>query len=166
MATTTLVARRERALGSGAPLFYDKPLHIVRGEGVYLFDADGRRYIDMYNNVPCVGHANPHVVEAMARQQGTLNVHSRYLHEGIVAFAERLAALHGPQIESVIFSCSGTEANEVALRMARLATGKSGIVCTNATYHGNSAAIGKLTRIGDISNAPANVRAIPFPEIL
>ncbi len=166
MSSADLAARRDRALGAGAPLFYNTPLHIVRGEGVYLFDADGRRYVDMYNNVPCVGHANLTVVEAMARQQGTLNVHSRYLHEGIVAFAERLAALHGPQIESVIFSCSGTEANEVALRMARLATGKSGIVCTNATYHGNSAAIGKLTRIGDISNARGDVRAIPFPEKL
>ena len=171
MSSADLAARRDRAFGAGSPLFYNAPLHIVRGEGVYLFDADGRRYVDMYNNVPCVGHGNPTVVEAMARQQGTLNVHSRYLHEGIVAFAERLAALHGPQIESVIFSCSGTEANEVALRMARLATGKSGIVCTNATYHGNSAAIGKLTRIGDSSNAPANsnkgdVRAIPFPEKL
>ncbi|HTR83626.1 MAG TPA: aminotransferase class III-fold pyridoxal phosphate-dependent enzyme, partial [Reyranella sp.] len=98
--------------------------------------------------------------------QGTLNVHSRYLHEGIVAFAERLAALHGPTIESVVFSCSGTEANEVALRMARLKTGKSGIICTNATYHGNSVAVGKLTRIGDISNAKGDVRAIPFPEKL
>ena len=128
MSSMTLAARRDRALGAGAPLFYNAPLHIVRGEGVHLFDADGRRYVDMYNNVPCVGHANPTVVEAMARQQGTLNVHSRYLHEGIVAFAERLAGLHGPTIESVVFSCSGTEANEVALRMARLATGKTGIV--------------------------------------
>jgi 4-aminobutyrate aminotransferase-like enzyme len=171
MSSQTLAVRRDRALGAGAPLFYNAPLHIVRGEGVHLFDPEGRRYVDMYNNVPCVGHANPHVVEAMTRQQGTLNVHSRYLHEGIVAFAERLSALHpapkgGPGIESVVFSCSGTEANEVALRMARFATGKSGIVCTNATYHGNSEAIGKLTRIGDIRNATGDVRAIPFPEML
>jgi 4-aminobutyrate aminotransferase-like enzyme len=166
MSSATLAARRDRAFGAGAPLFYETPLHIVRGEGVELFDADGRRYVDMYNNVPCVGHADPTVVEAMARQQGTLNVHSRYLHEGIVTFAERLAALHGPAIESVVFSCSGTEANEVALRMARLATGKAGIVCTNATYHGNSEAVAKLNRIGDISNATGNVRAIPFPEKL
>src|SRR5580704_4959501 len=148
MTAATLAARREQALGAGAPLFYRAPLHIVRGEGAYLFDADGRRYVDMYNNVPCVGHANPHVVEAMTRQQGTLNVHSRYLHEGVVAFAERLAALHGPAIESVVFSCSGTEANEVALRNERGATGKSGIVCTNATYQGNSEAVGKMTRLG------------------
>lgn len=171
MDKTTLAARRDRALGAGAPLFYDKPLHIVRGEGVHLFDETGRRYVDMYNNVPCVGHANPHVVEAMARQQATLNVHSRYLHEGIVALAERIAALHGPAIESVVFSCSGTEANEVALRMARGTTGKSGIVCTNATYHGNSEAVGKMTRIGtnesrDGRNSGGDVRAIPFPEML
>src|SRR5678810_605634 len=122
MSSATLAARRDRALGAGAPLFYNAPLHIVRGEGVYLFDADGRRYLDMYNNVPCVGHANPDVVAAMARQQATLNVHSRYLHEGIVAFAERLCALHTKaRIESVVFTCSGTEANEVALRMARIA---------------------------------------------
>jgi 4-aminobutyrate aminotransferase-like enzyme len=171
MDTTTLAARRDRALGAGAPLFYDKPLHIVRGEGVHLYDPSGRRYVDMYNNVPCVGHANPHVVEAMARQQATLNVHSRYLHEGIVELAERLAALHGPAIESVIFSCSGTEANEVALRIARGATGKAGIVCTNATYHGNSEAVGKMTRIGTTEasggqNSLGDVRAIPFPEML
>ncbi|WP_218037617.1 aspartate aminotransferase family protein, partial [Reyranella soli] len=149
---------------AGAPLFYDKPLHIVRGEGTYLFDDTGRRYVDMYNNVPCVGHANPHVVEAMARQQATLNVHSRYLHEGIVVLAERIAALHGPAIESVVFSCSGTEANEVALRMARGASGKQGIICTNHTYHGNSEAVGKMTRIGDGRNTGGDVRAIPFPE--
>ena len=164
--TESLAARRDRAFGAGAPLFYDTPLHIVRGQGVELFDPEGRRYVDMYNNVPCVGHANPYVAEAMARQQSTLNVHSRYLHEGIVAFAERLAALHGPEIESVIFSCSGTEANEVALRMARMATGKAGIVCTNATYHGNSEAVGKMTRIGNGQNTAGDVRAIPFPEML
>ena len=169
MSTTTLAARRDRAMGTGAPLFYDKPLHIVRGEGTYLFDDTGRRYVDMYNNVPCVGHANPHVVEAMARQQATLNVHSRYLHEGIVVLAERIAALHGPAIESVVFSCSGTEANEVALRIARGASDKQGIICTNHTYHGNSEAVGKMTRIGANQdkggrNTGGDVRAIPFPE--
>ncbi|MGE0717560.1 MAG: aspartate aminotransferase family protein [Alphaproteobacteria bacterium] len=159
-----LLARRDRVLGTGAPLFYTTPVHIVRGEGVYLYDPDGRRYVDMYNNVPCVGHANPHVVEAMARQQGTLNVHSRYLHEGILDFAERLTGLHGPEIESVVVSCSGTEAIEVALRMARMATGRQGIVCTNATYHGNSEAVSKLTRLALGQNASPEVRSFPFPE--
>src|SRR6516165_4229648 len=162
--TTDLLARRNAALGTGAPLFYEVPLHIVRGDDVYLYDNDDRRYVDMYNNVPCVGHANPRVVEAMARQQATLNVHSRYLHEAAVEFCERLAALHGPQIESVILSCSGTEANEVALRMARFATGNRGILCTDATYHGNSELVGSLTRLGRQPSSNPSVRAFPFPE--
>ncbi|WP_439813581.1 aspartate aminotransferase family protein [Zavarzinia sp. CC-PAN008] len=160
----TLLERRNRALGAGAPLFYEHPLHIVRGEGAWLYDAEGRRYVDMYNNVPCVGHGNPRVAEAMARQQATLNVHSRYLHEGVVTFCERLAALHGDQIESVIISCSGTEANEVALRMARFATGQAGIVCTNATYHGNSELVGSMNRLGQNPSQNPHARAIPFPE--
>jgi len=164
MTVAGLSARRDKALGAGAALFYRTPLHIVRGEGAYLYDADGRRYVDMYNNVPCVGHANPYVVEAMSRQQATLNVHSRYLHEGVVAFAERLAALHGPQIESVIFSCSGTEANEVAVRMARFATGKRGIVFTDATYHGNSDLISQMTRVSAAGSKNPELRAIPFPQ--
>jgi 4-aminobutyrate aminotransferase-like enzyme len=165
MTATGLAARRDQALGAGAALFYRAPLHIVRGEGAYLFDADGRRYVDMYNNVPCVGHANPDVVEAMTRQQATLNVHSRYLHEGVVAFAERLAALHGPQIESVVFSCSGTEANEVAVRMARFGTGKRGVVFTDATYHGNSDLISQMTRTGAAGPKNPELRAIPFPQV-
>ncbi len=164
MTTASLKQRRDQALGAGAALFYDQPLNIVRGDGVSLFDADGRRYVDMYNNVPCVGHAHPRVVEAMARQQATLNVHSRYLHEGIVAFAERLVALHGPQIESVVFSCSGTEANENALRLARFATGRRGILCTDATYHGNNDLVGALTGLGGREPAHPDIRAIPFPQ--
>ncbi len=139
MSTTELLARRERLLGVGAPLFYEEPVNIVRGEGVWLFDAEGRRYVDMYNNVPCVGHAHPHVVEAMQVQAGTLNVHSRYLHSGILDYAERLLSHHATPLTSAIFACTGTEANEVALQMARVATGGRGIICTDAAYHGNSA---------------------------
>jgi hypothetical protein len=90
-----LLERRNRAFGAGAALFYEAPLTIVRGEGAWLFDAEGRRYVDMYNNVPCVGHGNPRVAEAIGRQQATLNVHSRYLHEDIIRLAERVAGLHG-----------------------------------------------------------------------
>jgi 4-aminobutyrate aminotransferase-like enzyme len=163
-AERALFDRREKALGAGAPLFYDEPLHLVRGEGAHLFDAYGRKYVDLYNNVTCVGHANPYVVEAMARQQATLNVHSRYLHEGIVEFAERLVRLHTAPIESVIFTCSGTEANEVALRMARFATGKLGFVCSNYTYHGNSDLVGRLTFVEERRSESREVRAFPFPE--
>ena len=102
-----LLERRERALGPGAELFYDDPVEIIRGEGCYLFDRSGRRYLDLYNNVPCVGHGNRAVAEAMAAQQATLNVHNRYLHEGIVTYAERLCGLHHGGIESVVFSSTG-----------------------------------------------------------
>lgn len=157
----SLLERRNRTLGTGAPLFYKDAVHIVRGEGVTLFDADGRRYVDMYNNVPCVGHCHPHVVEAITRQAATLNVHSRYLHEGILEYAERLAGHHHAGLDCVVFECTGTEANEVALMMARLATGGRGIVCTDAAYHGNSAEVRKLTRP---KSNDGEVRAIPFPE--
>lgn len=168
MTTDELMARRERLLGVGAALFYREPLHIVRGEGVWLFDAAGNRYLDLYNNVPCVGHANPHVVEAMARQAATLNVHSRYLHEGVLDYAERLTALHAEPLTTAVFTCTGTEANEVALMMARAATGGRGIVTTDAAYHGNSAEVRKLSRVGDRAarELPIDpeVRAIPVPQ--
>jgi 4-aminobutyrate aminotransferase-like enzyme len=156
--------RRERVLGSGAELFYDEPLEIVRGEGAYLFDAEGRRYVDMYNNVPAVGHANRAVVNAMADQQATLNTHSRYLHEGIVAFAERLTGLHHDGIESVVFSCSGTEANEVAIQLARLVTGNRGLVCTDAAYHGNSEVVNSMSYVGLSPSRSGEIRSFPFPE--
>jgi 4-aminobutyrate aminotransferase-like enzyme len=164
MSVDSLMQRRERALGSGAELFYDTPLEIVRGEGAWLFDRHGRRYVDLYNNVPCVGHANPAVVSAMAEQQATLNVHSRYLHEGIVRFAERLVALNHDGIESVVFSCSGTEAIEVAIQMARVVTAGRGIVCTDATYHGNSELVGSLTNAGCGPEQTGEIRGFPFPE--
>jgi 4-aminobutyrate aminotransferase-like enzyme len=131
---------------------------------VYLFDPDGRRFVDMYNNVPCVGHANPAIVSAMAEQQATINVHSRYLHEGIVTFAERLAGLHHDGIESVVFSCSGTEANEVAIQMARVATGHRGLICSDAAYHGNSELVGSLTCVGRAQRKTSEIRGFPFPE--
>jgi 4-aminobutyrate aminotransferase-like enzyme len=165
MASDSLQQRRDRALGSGAELFYDRPLEIVRGEGVYLYDSNGRRYVDMYNNVPCVGHANPAVVRAMAEQQATVNVHSRYLHEGIVRFAERLIDLNHEGIESVVFSCSGTEAIEVAFQIARVATGKRGLICTDATYHGNSELVAALTNVGCAANQTGEIRGFPFPEL-
>jgi|TARA_B100000315_G_scaffold259702_2_gene316776 4-aminobutyrate aminotransferase-like enzyme len=168
MTTTEILARRERLLGVGMPLFYDQPLHIVRGDGVWLFDADGKRYLDMYNNVPCVGHGHPHVVEAMQQQAATLNVHSRYLHEGILDYAERLTQLHTDSLSSAVFACSGTEANEVALAMARAATGGRGIICTDSAYHGNSAEVSKLNHVGYLEqlgrSADPEIRAIPFPQ--
>jgi len=166
-ADSPLADRRNRALGTGAPLFYREPLHLVRGDGVHLYDADGRRYVDMYNNVPCVGHANPRVVEAMARQQSTLNTHSRYLHESIVELAERITGLHSASgMESVSFGCSGTEAVDVAMQMARIATGNRGFIATDATYHGNIGEVSALGRAAGDPESHPTVRAIPFPQRL
>jgi 4-aminobutyrate aminotransferase-like enzyme len=161
--TQELIARRDRVLGVGAPLFYREPVHIVRGEEVWLFDAEGKRYLDLYNNVPCVGHGHPRVVEAMHRQAARLNVHSRYLHEGIVAYAERLVAKHRLADAKVVFTCTGSEANEVALQMARAATGGRGIICSDRAYHGNTTEVGKLTWAGLRSDP--EVRAVPFPDL-
>jgi len=165
MGKRTLQNRRDLALGTGAELFYDDPLEIVRGDGVFLYSSDGRSFVDMYNNVPVVGHANPAIVEAMARQQATLNVHSRYLHEGIIAFAERYAGLNHDGIESVVFSCSGTEAIEVAIQMARLASGQRGLVCTDATYHGNTELVGSMSYLWRAPPQTGEIRAFPYPDL-
>ena len=160
MPNEQLIEKRQRLIGS-APLFYSEPVHIVKGDGVYLYDERGQQYIDMYNNVPCVGHANPHVVQAMQAQMGTLNVHSRYLHEGILDYAERLLAYHHDKMEQMVFACSGTEASEVALMMARHASGGKGIICTDATYHGNSTEVIKMA-MRPVTDP--NFRSIPFPQ--
>lgn len=157
-----LLARRDRLFGKGAQIFYEQPLHLVRGEGVWLFDVEGRRYLDMYNNVPVVGHCNPRVVEAMARQASTHTTHSRYLSETVLDYAERILNLHHEAIENIVITCTGTEANEVAMLMARAATGGRGFICTDGTYHGNSALVGSLTR-GPLRGRP-DVNAIPFPQ--
>jgi 4-aminobutyrate aminotransferase-like enzyme len=147
MSIQTLIERRERLLGPGNPLFYDEPLHLVRGEGVWLYDADGRRYLDCYNNVPCVGHCHPAVVDAICRQARLLNTHTRYLDENILDYAERLLGKFDDTLDRVTFACTGSEANDLALRIARFNTGGEGFICTNATYHGNTAAVYQLCSI-------------------
>ena len=155
-----LLKRRQQIFGRGAHLFYREPLTIVRGDGVYLYDGRGTRYTDMYNNVPCIGHCHPHLVEAINAQVATLNVHNRYLYDGILRYAERLVATHHGDIESIVMSCTGTEANEVAMLMARTVTEGEGFICTDAAYHGNSAAVRQLNR----ARGSRLVKPIPFPE--
>ena len=165
--TTDLMSRRAALLGPNLPTFYDDPVHIVRGEGVWLWDAHGNRYLDCYNNVPHVGHCHPKVVEAIARQAATLNTHTRYLHEGILDYAERLTGTFGHDLRQVIMVCTGSEANDIALRMAQAATGKTGIIATDNTYHGNTAAVSHLsTRRPPIGGYPGHVRRVPAPDRL
>jgi 4-aminobutyrate aminotransferase-like enzyme len=160
-----LLERRYRVIGRNSPLFYEKPLHLVRGEGVWLWDADGKRYLDAYNNVPHVGHCHPRVVEAIAKQAATLNTHTRYLHEGIVSYAERLTATFDPSLSMAMLVCSGSEANELALRIANQISGGEGIICTNFAYHGNTRAV---AQIGTVFPPPEgfgpHIRAIAPPD--
>jgi 4-aminobutyrate aminotransferase-like enzyme len=145
--TQSLLQRRYRVMGRNSPLFYDKPLHLVRGDGVWVFDADGNRYLDAYNNVPHVGHSHPHVVAALGRQAAILNTHTRYLDENIVSYAERLTALFDPTLSMAAFCCTGSEANELALRIARDCSGGQGILSTAWAYHGNTAAVMQVSSL-------------------
>jgi len=140
-----LVTRRRRLLGPGYKLFYEQPIEVVRGEGVHLFDADGNAYLDAYNNVPCVGHCHPHVVEAITRQAGTLNSNTRYLAEPLLDYAERLLATHHDGLGSIMLACSGSEATDLALRIARHASGAKGVVVTANAYHGVTAAAAEVS---------------------
>lgn len=161
----TLLKRRFNALGRNAPLFYDQPVHLVRGEGVWVEDIDGRRYLDAYNNVPHVGHCHPHVVDAIARQATTLNLHTRYLHETVVRYAERLTEKFAAPLDTAMFTCSGTEANELALRIARFQTGNSGIIVSDFSYHGNSATLASLTTAFPVAETfPAYARKVVVPD--
>ena len=139
-----LIERRRRLLGPNFSTFYKNPVHIVRGKGVWLWDASGKKYLDCYNNVPHVGHCHPEVVNAIAEQAKILNTHTRYLHEGILDYLDRLLSKHHKTIETAIMVCSGSEANDIALRMAEAKTGHRGVIVTDSTYHGNTSAVSQL----------------------
>jgi 4-aminobutyrate aminotransferase-like enzyme len=163
-ATPGLLERRRRALPR-SPLFYEHPVHLVRGEGVWMFDPDGRRYLDCYNNVPVVGHGHPRVVRAVAEQQRLLATHSRYLHEAIVELAERLKATLPPALDAVLVVNSGSEANDLAWRIARAATGRAGAVVTAYAYHGLTEATHALSpEEWAKGEQPAHVATVPAPD--
>ena len=160
-----MIERRNRLLGKAYRLFYSEPVHIVRGESVWLYDADGRKYLDVYNNVPHVGHCHPHVVDALTRQIGTLNTHTRYLHQGVLEYAEKLVAKFPEPLRIAMFACTGTEANELALRIARAHTGGTGIIATENAYHGNSWAIAQISTSSQ-SHEPREpmIVTVPAPD--
>ncbi|MCI2395765.1 aminotransferase class III-fold pyridoxal phosphate-dependent enzyme [Aliiroseovarius sediminis] len=165
--TATLLTRRAQLLGPNMTTFYDDPVHIVRGEGTWLWDADGNRFLDCYNNVPHVGHAHPKVVQAITDQAATLNTHTRYLHEGILDYGERLTATMGNDLDTMIMVCTGSEANDIALRMGRAVTGKTGIICTDNTYHGNTDLVSHLSaKKTPIGGAVDWVRKVPSPDAI
>jgi 4-aminobutyrate aminotransferase-like enzyme len=142
----SLIARRHRVLGADlSPLSYSRPIHVVRGEGVWMFDADGRAYLDAYNNVPIVGHCHPYVTDEIARQSSQLSTNTRYLYENVVALAERLTASMPDPLDTCIFVNSGSEANDLAWRLATARAEAGGAIVTANAYHGISSATHALS---------------------
>lgn len=164
-----VLARRRRVLGDRLRLFYSpKPCQMVRGAGVWLFDSEGRRFLDLYNNVVSVGHCHPYVAEAVVRQCRTLNTNTRYLTNGAIEYAERLLANQHPSLDRVLFVNSGSEANDLAYRIAKTWTGgKTGGLTMEFGYHGITDALDGFTpsNLRPHSVAPVHVRQIPPPDL-
>jgi len=137
-ATRDLTERRDDVLGASYRLFYRRPVHLVRGEGQYLWDADGRKYLDMYNNVASLGHCHPAVVTAVHEQMQRLNTHTRYLHETILDYTDDLLSTMPAELDKAMYMCTGSEANDLAIRVARAHSGGEGIIASREAYHGTS----------------------------
>ncbi len=160
-----MIKRRQKYLG-GSILFYHQPVNLVRGEGVWLYDDEGNRYLDCYNNVASVGHCHPHVVDALTSQAKLINTHSRYLHENVIDYAEKLAGLMPGNLDVCMFVCTGTEANELAMRIARTVSGNQGAIVMEASYHGNSTLIDELSTAAHpiASQRPEHLVAVEPPN--
>lgn len=159
-----LIARRDNVLGSSYRLQYRRPVHFVRAEGMWLYDPDDRAYLDFYNNVPSLGHCHPEVNAAMAEQAGRLNANTRYLEPKLVAYAERLVATFPQELNRVVFTCTGSESNDLALRVARLVSGNEGVIVSSYAYHGTSAAIAAVSpNLGDAVKLSPFVRMVSLP---
>lgn len=160
-----LVERRKKSFGAGSVLFYDEPLKIVRAEGAYLHASDGRAYLDFYNNVPTVGHCHPKVVEAVRRQVGEFNIHSRYLFDVAHDYAEKLLATFPASLSNLVLTCTGSESNDLALRLAKRMSGGMGFVVTRAAYHGNTATVTEVSPSSyKHGEPPSHVRTVPPPD--
>jgi 4-aminobutyrate aminotransferase-like enzyme len=160
-----MVERRRRLLGPAYRLFYERPVEIVRGEGVWLFDRHGEAYLDVYNNVASVGHCHPHVVSAMAKQAGMLSTNTRYLHDGVLDYAEKLLATFPADLGHVMFTCTGSEANDLAIRITRAFTGGTGFIVTETAYHGITHAVSQMSpSLGPNVNLGIDVRTVPAPD--
>jgi 4-aminobutyrate aminotransferase and related aminotransferases len=163
--TRELLNRRRRLMGRDLPLFYNPPLHLVRGQNVWLFDAEGRRYLDVYNNVAHVGHCHPRVVEAIARQARLLNTNTRYLGTQVIEYCERLVALFPGRRMVSAFVNSGSEANDIAWRMAKAYTGNSGGLTMEFAYHGITDAVDAFSPSGSRTGALApHIRTLTAPD--
>ena len=159
-----LQAKRLSLFANNSLAFYRTPLVLERAEGVWVHGRDGRTYLDAYNNTVPVGHCNPEVVEAICRQAATLNTHSRYIHELVLDYAEDLICTFPEHLNKTSFTCSGTEANELALRIAASHTGKTGFVVANFAYHGTSMLLDDLSPFAG-GTSGVNVRVLKPADV-
>lgn len=164
--TEEMIQRRDALLGPAYRLMYEHPLHIVRGEGAWLIDPDGRRYLDAYNNVTSLGHCHPAVTDAICKQVQTLATNTRYLHDTILELAERLlATVPETSLAHLMLTCTGSEANDLAYRIAKLRTGGTGIIVTETAYHGITDAVSQFSpSLGIDVDLGAHVRLVPAPR--
>ena len=162
----TLLERRRARLSPGLRLSYERPVHVVRGDGVWLHGPDGETWLDAYNNVPQVGHCHPRVVEAIARQAAALNTNTRYLYEAVVEYAERLTATMPEELDTCIMVSSGSEANDLAWRIAKACTGQDGALIMERAYHGFTDALVHLSPEDDDGSGDlaAHVATLPPPD--
>ena len=165
-ATRELTRRRSAVLGGSYRLFYRRPVHLVRGEGPYLFDADGTKYLDVYNNVASLGHCHPAVVEAVTRQVQLLNTHTRYLHEAILDYTDDLLTTFPQDVQwRAMYMCTGSEANDLALRVAKAWSGGEGFIATTEAYHGTSELTsGVSPALGSGQPIAPTARLVPAPD--
>jgi 4-aminobutyrate aminotransferase-like enzyme len=162
--TRDLIERRMHVLGSAYRLFYDEPVQFVRGSGSKLYTADGTEYLDAYNNVPSVGHAHPRVAAAIAQQAARLTTHTRYLDAALIDYAEDLLGEFPAPLGNVMFTCTGSEANDLALRIAKSATGGTGVIVTENAYHGVTTEIAAISpSLGGLASLAPWVRVVPAP---
>jgi 4-aminobutyrate aminotransferase-like enzyme len=162
----SLITRREATFGASSVLVYEKPIRMVSAKGVWMFDADGRRYLDVYNNVASVGHCHPRVVEAIAKQAATLNTNTRYLYDNIHDYAERLLKTFPTPLSNIVFTCTGSESNDFALRLTKSFTGGTGFIVTETAYHGSTESVTEVSPSSfKTQSLPPHVRTVPAPDV-
>lgn len=152
----SLLSRRLENLGAASVLFYRQPIEMKSAQGPWMIAANDDRYLDFYNNVPSVGHCHPKVIKAISEQVSKLNIHTRYLSEVVDNYLDALKTTFPPNLDNILLCCTGSEANDLALRIASKKTGKKGIIVTETAYHGNTFAVTEIS--------PAALKKNPLPD--
>ena len=168
LSTKNIKKLRDQYIGPSFSLSYHEPLHIVKGKGQYLYASDGKQYLDAVNNISHVGHCHPRVLAALEEQNRLLNTNTRYLHDNIVTYAEELTNKLPAKLDICYFTNSGSESNDLALRMARNYTGSNQTIVITGAYHGHTKATIEVSPYKydgpGGAGSPNFVHQIPMPD--